>query len=394
MKVLIVGAGIAGPTLAFWLNKAGHHVTIVEHAQELRSGGYLIDFWGAGFEVAEKMGIVPKLRERGYVMTEARAVNREGRKVASFKPDAIMESVETYLSLARSDLSAVIYEALGGAAELILGDTVAELADDGDRVRVTFESGRTGDFDLVVGADGLHSKVRQLAFGPDQGFERYLGMVVAAFETTGYPQRDELVAMMYADVGFQAVRLSLRDDKTLFLFSVRHEGEVPADRAAQEELLRATLAAKGWEVPCMLDLMGKAKDFYFDSVSQIRMPSWTTGRVALVGDAAACPSFLAGQGSALAMVEAYTLGVELASAGDHRDAFARYQARLAPLLRSKQDAAVGLGLAFAPKNRLQLFERNTVMRLMGLPKIADLVMGRSFHDAVELPLFPASKTVQ
>ncbi len=156
--------------------------------------------------------------------------------------------------------------------------------------------------------------------------------------------------------------------------------------------MRAKLARKGWEVPAMLDLMAKAKDFYFDSVSQIRMPSWTTGRVALVGDAAACPSFLAGQGSALAMVGAYTLAAELASGSGHREAFARYQERLAPLLRSKQDAAEGLGLAFAPKNRLQLFERNTVMRLMGLPKIADLVMGRSFHDAVELPPFPASKT--
>ncbi|MDJ0356315.1 FAD-binding domain [Paenarthrobacter sp. PH39-S1] len=394
MKVLVVGAGIAGPTAAFWLTRAGHEVTLVEQAPELRSGGYLIDFWGAGFDVAEKMGILPELRRRGYVMTEAWAVNREGRRVASFKPEVIMESVERYLSLARSDLSAVIYEALGGAAELILGDTVQDLTDDGDRVRVTFESGSTRDFDLVIGADGLHSRVRRLAFGPDEGFERYLGMVVAAFEADRYPERDELVAMMYADVGFQAVRLSLRDDVTLFLVSLRHDGDVPTGRAAQESLLRAKLGQKGWEVPAMLELMSQARDFYFDAVSQIRMPSWTTGRVALVGDAGACPSFLAGQGSALAMVEAYTLATELATAGDHREAFARYQARLAPLLQSKQDAAVGLGLAFAPKNRLQLFERNTVMRLMGLPKVADIVMGRSFHDAVELPPFPTTETAR
>ena len=393
MKVLVVGAGIAGPTLAFWLHKAGHEVTIVEHAQELRSGGYLVDFWGAGFDVAERMGIVPQLQQRGYVMTEARAVNRDGHRVASFKPEAIMGSVERYLSLARSDLSAVIYEALGGAAELILGDTVADLADEGNRVRVSFESGRTVHYDLVIGADGLHSRVRQLAFGPEEDFEKYLGMVVGAFEAKGYPHRDELIAMMYAGVGFQAVRLSLRDDTTLFLLSVRHDGHVPADRWGQESLLRAKLADRGWEVPAMLDLMATAKDFYFDSVSQIRMPSWATGRVALVGDAAACTSFLAGQGSALAMVEAYTLGAELASGSGHREAFARYHARLAQLLRSKQDAAEGLGLAFAPKNRLQLLARNTVMRLMGLPKVADLVMGRSFHDAVQLPPFPAPKSV-
>jgi 2-polyprenyl-6-methoxyphenol hydroxylase-like FAD-dependent oxidoreductase len=117
------------------------------------------------------------------------------------------------------------------------------------------------------------------------------------------------------------------------------------------------------------------------------MPSWTHGRVALVGDAAACPSFLAGQGSALAMVESYILAAELTHCRDYREAFARYEERLAPLLRSKQDAAVGLGLAFAPKNRFQLLVRNTVMRLMGLPKVADLAIGRSFRDAVELPPF-------
>lgn len=206
MKVLIVGAGIAGPTLAYRLQKSGHEVTIVEHAPELRSGGYLVDFWGAGFNVAEKMGIVPELRRRGYVMTEARAVNRDGRKVASFKPEAIMESEERYLSLARSDLSAVIYGAIG-SVELILGDTVGALEDDGNRVRVSFDGGTNRDFDLVVGADGLHSRVRRVAFGPDDRFEKYLGMVVAAFEAERYPHRNELVAMMYADVGFQAVRL-------------------------------------------------------------------------------------------------------------------------------------------------------------------------------------------
>jgi 2-polyprenyl-6-methoxyphenol hydroxylase-like FAD-dependent oxidoreductase len=140
----------------------------------------------------------------------------------------------------------------------------------------------------------------------------------------------------------------------------------------------------------MLDLMPQAITFYFDSVSQIRMPSWTRGRVALVGDAAACPSFLAGQGSALAMVESYTLAAELSRCTDHSKAFARYEERLAPLLRSKQDAAVGLGLAFAPKSTLQLLVRNTVMRLMGLPKVADLAMGKSFRDAVELPTFAAA----
>lgn len=389
MKVLIVGAGIAGPTAAFWLARSGHEVTIVEHSPALRTGGYLIDFWGAGFEVAERMGIVPALRERGYVFTEARAIDRKGHRIASFDPSTVVESNTRYLSILRTDLAEVIYDALAGEVELILDDTVSALDDDDRQVRVTFEKGDIRDFDLVIGADGLHSRVRRLAFGADERYEEYLGMVVAAVELDAYPIRDELVAMLHADVGFQAVRLSFRDDATLCLFSLRHEGEVPTERADQEALLRARLAGAGWEVPLMLELMTGAKNFYFDSVSQIRMPSWSSGRIALVGDAGACPSFLAGQGSALAMVEAYTLAAELAATHDHRRAFARYHDRLARLVHSKQDGARALGVAFAPRNRFQLVVRNTTMRMLGLPKVADLALGRSFHDRVELPPFPA-----
>lgn len=391
MRILIVGAGIAGPTLAYWLLHAGHEPTLVERAPQLRRGGYLVDFWGAGFEVADQMGIVPELRRRGYVLTEARAVDRNGHRVASFKPSAIMGPTERYVSIARSDLAAVIYGALDGGAELILNDTVQALIDEGDRVRVRFESGQTCHFDLVVGADGLHSQIRQLVFGSDEQFEKYLNIVVSVFDIENYRARDELTAMMHAEVGFQAVRLSLRNDVTMVILTVRHDGKVPTDSVAEQQaLLRDRLAGAGWEIPAILDAMPQARTFYFDSVSQIRMPSWTRGRVALVGDAAACPSLLAGQGSALAMVESYVLAAELSRARDHRQAFSRYEERLAPLLRSKQDAAVGLGPAFAPTSKFQLLLRNTIMRLMALPKVADLAMGKSFHDAVELPAFSAA----
>lgn len=292
-------------------------------------------------------------------------------------------------SASRADLAATIYDAIGGDAELILGDTITAVEDVPDRVRVAFEHGPSRDFDLVIGADGLHSRVRRLVFGPDEQFEHPQHIVVSVFDLPGYRPRDELVAMMYAEVGFQAVRVSLRDDVTMVVFTVRHDGPVPLhDRAAQQALLRARLAGAGWETMAMLEAMPRSETFYFDAVSQIRMPAWTRGRVALVGDAAACPSLLAGQGSALAMVESYILAAELVAAdGDHPTAFARYQNRLAPFLKSKQDAARRLGLAFAPRNRLELVVRNTMMRLMGLPGVADLAMGRSFHDAVELPAF-------
>jgi 2-polyprenyl-6-methoxyphenol hydroxylase-like FAD-dependent oxidoreductase len=177
----------------------------------------------------------------------------------------------------------------------------------------------------------------------------------------------------------------------MVIFTVRRDRSVLLESVAdQQVLLRERLAGAGWEMSAILEAMPQAKTFYFDAVSQIQMPAWTRGRVALVGDAAASPSLLAGQGSALAMVESYTLAAELAHCHDHRQAFASYQQRLAALLRSKQDAATGLGLAFAPRSRLQLTVRNTAMRLMGLPKVADLVMGRSFRDTVKLPTFTAA----
>ena len=123
MRVLISGAGIAGPTLAYWLLRGGHEVTLIEKAPALRRGGYLVDFWGAGFDVADQMGIVPELRRRGYVMTEARSVDRQGRRIASIKPAKIMGPTERYVSIARSDLADVIYQSLDGAAELIVGDS-------------------------------------------------------------------------------------------------------------------------------------------------------------------------------------------------------------------------------------------------------------------------------
>lgn len=392
MKVLIVGAGIAGPTLAYWLLRSGHQPTLVERAPELRRGGYLIDFWGAGFDVAEWMNIVPELRSRGLQLAEARGVTRGGRRIGSLEPAAFVHGpLERYVSVARSDLAAVIFGAVEDRVEMIFDDTVRAMEDEGDQVRVEFESGARRAFDLVVGADGLHSRVRRLVFGPDEVFEKYLGIVVAAFDVRGYRPRDVGIAVMHAGVGFQIVRLALRDDVTMFLLTARHAGPAPTDRAGQQALLRDRLRGAGWETPAILDLMPQAATFYFDRVSQIRMPSWSRDRVALVGDAAACPTLLAGQGSALAMVEAYVLAAELAASdGDHVAAFAGYERRLAGFLRSKQEAAEGLGVAFAPKNPLELLQRNAVIALMGFPPVANLAMGRSLRDSIELPAFSAA----
>lgn len=388
MRILIVGAGIAGPTLAFWLQRAGHQPTLVETATHLRTGGYLIDFWGAGFDVAERMGLVPRLLLEGYLFQELREVSATGTKLASLDPSKILDTMgDRYVSIARSDLSAAIYDALDDGVETIFGDSVEQLDDQGDRVRVEFTHAPTRGFDLVIGADGLHSQIRSRVFGPESQFERPLGITVAAIELEGYRPRDELTAITHTTVGVQMLRASLRDDTTVVVLTFRDDNQVPAhDVAAQQELLRQRLRGIGGEVPRVLEQLPDAKTFYMDRASQIRMPSWSRGRVALVGDAAAGPSLLAGQGAALAMVESYVLAAALRhSDGNHQRAFATYQQQLQSMVQTKQDAALNLGIAFAPRNRRQLLLRNTAIRFMGIPWIADLVMGRSLRDPIELP---------
>ncbi len=387
MRVLIVGAGNAGPTLAYWLQHAGYRPTLVEAAPQLRQGGYLVDFWGAGFAVAESMGIVPRLMRDGYRIQELREVDASGKKITSLDPGRVVDKVGgRYVSIARSDLAAAICDALGDDVETIFGDTVEALDDDGHRVRVDFTHRSPREFDLVIGADGLHSRVRSLAFGPETQFELPLGITVAALELVGYRPRDELVAVTHTAVGAQTIRVSLRDDTTLVLFTFRHDDAIPDDISAQHDLLRRSLGNLGGEVPSILGQLSETKTFYLDRASQIRMPSWSTGRIALVGDAAAAPSLLAGQGAALAMIEAYVLATKLRDFdGDHSQAFIAYQHQVGSVIRTKQDAARSLGTAFAPRTRRKLFLRNTALRFMKLPFVADLVMGRSLRDPIELP---------
>lgn len=392
MRILISGAGIAGPTLAYWLAHYGLQPTLIETAPRLRTGGYVIDFWGAGFDIADRMGLIPEIMRQGYVAREVRAVNRSGKRVAGFPVDAFSRLTQgRYVSLPRGELAAAIFRRIEGKVETIFGDSVDRIEQTDKSVRVTFEHGRARDFDLVVGADGLHSRVRELAFGPENGFEKYLGYKVAAFAVDGYRPRDELVYVMYTEVGQQVGRFAMRGDRTMFLFTFADEdATAPSDTQAQKALLRQRFGASGWECPQILDALDNADDLYFDRVSQIRMDPrqglWTRGRVTLIGDAAFCVSLLAGQGSALAMVSAYILAGELHRAnGDYAAAFARYHNLFAPFILTKQKAALRFAGAFAPKSRFGLFVRNQIFNLMAIPWVADLAAGRDLSDNIALP---------
>ena len=299
------------------------------------------------------------------------------------------------MSLPRTELAAAIFRKIEGSVETIFGDSVERIEQTEGEVCVAFKSGGVRGFDIVVGADGLHSRVRELAFGAEKNFEKYLGFQVAAFTVDGYRPRDELVYVMYTEIGQQTARFTLRDDRTMFLFTFA-DGDVngPDNVRDQKALLRKRFENSGWECPHILDTMETSRDFYFDRVSQIRMESgqdaqqglWTRGRVTLVGDAASCVSLLGGQGSALAMVAAYILAGELHRCrGDYGEAFRRYQRLFGPFVLKKQNAALRFAGSFAPKSNFSLFLRNRIFNLMAYPWIANLALGSGLADKIELP---------
>jgi 2-polyprenyl-6-methoxyphenol hydroxylase-like FAD-dependent oxidoreductase len=391
MRIIINGAGVAGPTLAYWLRKAGHQVVLLERAPQLRTGGYVIDFGLVGYDIAEKMGLIPRLRELGYRVRETRLVDRRGRTSASLMTDSLARLThDRYVSLRRSDLAATIYGALDGTVETIFGDSVASIEEGRSCLKVGFDHAPPREADLVIGADGLQSRVRQLVFGPDARAEVSLGYQAAAFEVEGYRPRDELVYLGYGVPGRQTFRFSMREDKTLFLFVFRDEylpGASPTSDEERKSVLTQVFADVGWECPQILAAMAKVGNIYFDRVSQIRLDRWTKGRTALVGDAAACVSLLAGQGAILAMAEAYVLAGELGNCGgDYGAAFARYEQRLMPLLKRKQRSAARFASSFAPKTAMGIAFRSLVARLMGrLPFVVEFFVGREMRDQVELP---------
>lgn len=232
------GAGIAGPCLAYWLQHHGFEPTIVERAPRIRTGGYIIDFWGAGFDVADRMGLARQILQRRYQIKEVRQVGRSGERVSGFAVNVFEHMTGgRFTSLPRSELAASIHGALGDRVDTIFDDSITAIEDVGSEVHVRFERSPARVFDIVIGADGLHSQVRRLVFGEESRFEHYLGLKVAAFAVSGCRPRDELTYVIHNELGQQIGRFSMRDDRTMFLFVFADPSpDIPEDIAAQKRL--------------------------------------------------------------------------------------------------------------------------------------------------------------
>lgn len=386
-RILINGGGIAGLTLAWWLRRRGFEPTVLEVAPAPRAGGYMIDFWGMGIDVAERMAIMDQLRRAHVEIPSMEFVDTNDRVRARFPIRRMRESIGwRHVNLLRSSLERVLYNAVKNSVEIRFGTGVESLRDDGKGVDVTLTNGTTERWDLVVGAGGLHSHTRRLVFGPDDSYEKYLGYYTASYtmdDFIGGPKVFKTCSLPGRQAGVYSI-----GDGRLAAFFVFHEtktfGHLTPE--AQRAKLLSVYGGDGWITPRLLQRMDRAPDFYFDAVSQIRMTPWSRGRVALVGDACQCVSLVAGQGSALAMGGAYALAGELAKAGgDHVHAFRRYEDIMTPEILRKQHLALKFASSFVPAKKFGIFVRDMVVRAMVLPGLTGLVARGAMLDSLRLP---------
>ncbi|GAA5053656.1 2-polyprenyl-6-methoxyphenol hydroxylase-like FAD-dependent oxidoreductase [Thermocatellispora tengchongensis] len=388
-SALICGAGVAGPALALWLSRSGWRVTVVERAPRPREGGHAVDFRGrAQLGVLERMGVLEEVRRRQTGMGAVTLVDAAGRRRATL-PAAVMSGD---VEILRGDLARVLYDATRDSAEYVFGDSAISLTETPEGVRVAFERSAPRTFDLVAGADGIRSTVRELAFGP--GGVHHLGVYGASF-TAPNPLGLRDRGVMYSAPGLTAGMYAHGDRVTGTLdFASPPIPHDHRDTEAQRRLCEEAFAGAGWHVPALLRAMREAEDFYFHAAEQVRLDRYSRGRVVLLGDAAYGPG-PGGMGTGLALIGAYVLAGELAAAGgDHRRAFARYEERIRPYAAVCHKQARGIDTYLVPKRRRQIWMREQTFRMMGLMPGKGLVRAMIARgaDAIELPGYPLPET--
>jgi 2-polyprenyl-6-methoxyphenol hydroxylase-like FAD-dependent oxidoreductase len=394
-SILISGAGIAGPALAFWLHRYGFHPTVVERAPAPRTGGHAVDIRGTARTVAERMGIVDRVRAANTGARGMAFVDAAGRRVATMGTEVFGDSggPVAEMSLLRTDLARILYDATRADVEYVYGEAISAVTQDRAGVHIRFEHGAPRRFDLLVGADGVRSNVRQLVFGPAERYLRDLGSYISLFTTTTEMDHDGWRLMYTVPAG------NGRPGRTAGIYPQPEPGTalagfflrsapLPYDRDdidAQKRIVVRAFEGDAWEVPRMLATIRDATDFYFDRVVQIEVDTWSRQRTVLLGDAGYCASPMSGIGTSLALVGAYILAGELAAAGgDHTVAYPTYEAKMRRFVDRAQEFARSAGDGgLMPDSRSRLWLRNQAVRTLrylprrlvgrGMEKVADTV---------------------
>lgn len=393
-SILISGAGIAGPALAFWLNKSGYRVTIVELADGIRPGGQTVDLRGAGGDVVERMGLLPEMRGRSLDQRGLAWIKSDGRRRAEMPVTAFNgNGIVSKLEILRGDLVDVLYQATKGQTDYRFNTRIAELSQNDDTVEATLTDGTKLSADLVVGADGPHSTVRRLVFGPEEQFVKPLGGYNAWFTAPDTVGLDGWY-LMYQAPGLNASMRPSHDPALAKAGLAFRSEPIEYDRRDADEqraLLADHFARAGWQCDALLSAAAESDDFYFDSFAQVHMPTISQGRVTLAGDAGYCASPLSGMGTSLALVGAYMLAGELGDA-DSLDvnmiqaALRRYESVMRPYIDRCQDLPNGID-GYLPKSSTDIAVTAQVMKWMQRWPFRSFAEKKWFTtaDAIELP---------
>lgn len=391
--VLISGASIAGPVLAYWLDKFGFDVTVVERSGEPRGGGYPIDVRGPALTVLKHMGLLAEVRQQRLHTRRLSFVDDQGALIGALEMDD-PEHEGHDVELPRGALTSLLYgRTLGSGVHYRFNDSIETLEQDDEAVSVTFRSGEPQRFDLVIGADGMHSRTRELTFGPETEFSVYLGYCFNGFSMTNLLHLSH-EAITHASPGRTAVQFAVDDSDSVHAFLI-YASEKPTftrtpDLSVQRDLVARLFENEGWIVPQMVQALQNADDLYADVVAQIRMPAWSKGRVVLVGDAAYAPSFLTGQGTSLAMVGAYVLAGELASHADVQRACVAYEEKMRPYVDANQALVDGGSSLLVPRTAEALNARNQMIAGMAGEEAQPAAEAqRSAYTALTLPDYQA-----
>jgi 2-polyprenyl-6-methoxyphenol hydroxylase-like FAD-dependent oxidoreductase len=387
--ILISGASVAGPALAYWLARYGFRPTVVERAPQLRGGGYAVDFRGpAHLSVLRQMGLLDQIQAQQTHLATTTYVTESGRTAAEMPAQIFAGDVE----ILRGDLAGILYQATRDRTEYLFGDSITGLQSQGDGVQVTFSRSAPRQFDLVIGADGLHSNVRRLVWAGQPDPVRDLGLYVSIFSVNGSFGLDH-AGLLCSTPGRTAAIFSAREPGQAvaqFFFAAPSPGTpIPfdyRDTAQQRTILASAFEGVGWRVPELLAQLPDAGDFYFDSVSQVELDSWSAGRVALIGDAgyAAGPG---GNGTGTAVIAAYVLAGELAAArGEYRTAFARYEQLLRRYVARGQKQARGGAAFLAPATAKRIRQRDRTFRTLSRLPAQRLIRYVSTRTAAAITL--------
>lgn len=386
--ILISGGGVAGPCLAYWLTRQGHAVTIIEQARELRTGGQAVDFRGPALTVLEKMGLLEKVHANATRMGALVLVDGRGKEVGRLPAEVVSGEIEIHWGT----LTRILYEAVRDDVSYRFGVRITAIDDDGHRVKTNFSDGSTADYDLVIGADGLHSGVRRLVFGPEDRYVTQLGQCFGFFDIDNRLRMDHC-GMAYIDSGRTAALQAIDPDQparaSLFVNDLGIDFDY-RDTERNKRLFAQRYAGMGWEVPHILDGLAKTPEVYFDSIAQVHLDSYARGRVCLTGDAAWCASPRSGMGTTLAMVGSYLLAHEISSAGDdYASAFARYQQLMTPYVARCQKLAVRALRTDRYSSGWRATLRNAALRMLRIPLVSRLVARQSLAVArsFTLPIY-------